>query len=121
MLDRSISDNVNINVNEYQTTSSPIGSIGDENTRESLTTELFNINVGELGDVSHGSIDEYTEGYNSGLINTMITGDTDYLKYTIDGADSGNSGSLRSSAESVGSSSWGSSSSSSYDDSSSSN
>jgi len=117
LLDREISDNVNINVNEYQTTNSPIGSRGDTNSGSS-STQIFNINVSDLiEDVTHGNIDEATYNYNSSLIKTIFSGKSQ--KGEIKSTDY-NPSSFRSSTEGSSSSSSGSSSSSSFDESSSS-
>ncbi len=117
-LDRDISDNVGINVNEYQTTNSPIGSRGDKNSGSS-STQIFNINVGDLvDDVTHGNIDEATYDYNSSLIKTIFSGKRQ--KGEIKSTNY-NPSSSRSSTEGSSSSSSGSSSSSSFDESSFSN
>ena len=114
LLDRDISDNVGINVNEYQTTNSPIGSRGDKNSGSS-STQIFNINVGDLvDDVTHGNIDEATYDYNSSLIKTIFSGKRH--KGEIKSTNY-NPSSSRSSTEGSSSSSSGSSSSSSFDES----
>ncbi len=59
-VDREVSDNVEKNVNYYQTTPSTIGSRGDANTAENIAkTKVENINL-TAKDVNHGNIDEKT-------------------------------------------------------------
>lgn len=108
-LDREISDNVKINVNEYQNTNSPIGSRGDKNTGTS-STKIFNI---KLEGVTHGNIDEATADYNIGLIKTMFSGKKHEGKINVVNSSSSSS---RSSSESSSGSSYGSSSSSSFNE-----
>ena len=116
-VDRDIPSNVFTNMNEFQTTNSVIGSRGDKNNKKDCTqcsTIILNMDVSKDNpDVDHGSIDEAMQGFNSSLINRVITGNKTNSQVTNPTNDKGSS---RSSSEKSSGSSSGSSSRSSFEE-----
>jgi hypothetical protein len=113
-VNRDIPDNVSVNVNEYQTTNSPMGSRGDKNTAQDASkTKVYNVDMSKVESVTHGSIDEVAKDVNSTLINKTMG--IDGSNGTLNTVSSDKTSSRLSIESSVGSSS-GSSSSSSFND-----
>ena len=116
--DRIVPENVEVNVNEFQTANSVIGSRGDKNkaANPSKTFGVFNINVGNFVEgVVHNNIDEITTDFNISLINQTITGQTQSTASFGTPVNSSNSSSVRV-AEGTSATSSGSSSSSSFNE-----
>jgi RHS repeat-associated protein len=93
-VDHSIPDNVKVNVNEYQTTNSSIGSRGDGNTADDATkTKVINSNLTNVKGVNHGSIDEIAKDLNTSLINKTVTGNGGKASFGTSSDKNGSSGS----------------------------
>jgi len=117
VVDRDIPDNVERNINEYQTDHSRIGSRGDANTAISPgDTTVNNHDLSDIEGMSHASIHRSARGYNAGHMQAALGMDVNTAELEF-GSTSGVGGSSRSSSESSSDSGSDNSSSSSFNDS----
>ncbi|MCG8474747.1 MAG: RHS repeat-associated core domain-containing protein, partial [Cytophagales bacterium] len=81
-IDRTIPENVEVNINYYQTEPSRIRSRGDANTPSERGTDVYNI---EVEDTSHGAIDEDVQQRVIGHAESFLDADNANTTWTPQG------------------------------------